>query len=120
MSIDRHMDTDGIFPPSPVCRSELLVPITSWSEMYRETEITKVTFDLFWYDSVNDGVAYFFRWLGEPRSTVMVVWDNKGPTLIECRKVGDMLVSDEELATITAEVTSAFRAAGFWRKVASH
>lgn len=29
--------------------------------MNRETQITKVEFDLFWYDSVADGVAYFFR-----------------------------------------------------------
>ena len=103
------------FPTPPVVGSELLVPITSWHEMHRETEAAKVEFDLFWYDSVNNGAAYFFRWLGEPRSTVLVVWNDDGPTHIECRKVGDLLASDAESATIIAEVTQMFRSASFGR-----
>jgi len=113
-------DTTGIFPSPPVRGGELLVPITSWPKMHRETQTTKVEFDLFWYDSVTDGVAYFFRWLGEPRSTVLVVWNDEGPTHIECRKIGDVLVSAQESASITAEVTAAFRAAGYWRHLAGH
>ncbi|MBN8454647.1 hypothetical protein, partial [Accumulibacter sp.] len=58
------------FPPPPVVASEALVPITSWPDMFRETAVTGVEFDLFWYDRVNEGVAYFFSWIGEPRSTV--------------------------------------------------
>jgi hypothetical protein len=58
----RANDTNAkaAFPPSPVAGSELLVPITSWPEMFCETAITGVEFDLFWYDSVEEGVAYFF------------------------------------------------------------
>jgi len=108
-------ESHGDFPTPPFVGSELLVPITSWHEMHRETEVTKVEFDLFWYDSVNDGAAYFFRWLGEPRSTVLVVWNDAGPTHIECRKIGDLLASDTESAPIIAEVTQMFRSAGFGR-----
>ena len=43
-------------------------------------------------DSVEDCNAYFFRWLGDPRSTVLVVWDKKKPTHIECRKSGDWIM----------------------------
>ena len=113
-------ETSGIFPPPPIQGTELLVPITSWPEMHSETQTTKVEFDLFWYDSVADGVAYFFRWLGEPRSTVLVVWNDEGPTHIESRKMGDVLLSGEDSANITAEVTSAFRTAGYWRHAADH
>lgn len=113
-------ETSGIFPAPPIQRTELLVPIASWPEMHRETQITKVEFDLFWYDSVADGVAYFFRWLGQPRSTVLVVWNDERSTHIESRKMGDLLLSAEESANITAEVTSAFRAAGYWRDMAHH
>ncbi len=88
--------------------------------MHNETRETNVEFDLFWYDSVTDGLAYFFRWLGAPRSTVLVVWNDQGPTHIECRTIGDVLVSDHETANITAEITSAFRAAGHWRHMAEH
>ena len=110
----------GDFPVPPFVGSELLVPITSWPEMHRETEVTNVEFDLFWYDSVEEGAAYFFRWLGEPRSTVLVVWNNDGPTHIECRKVGDLLASDAESASIIAEVTQRFRDARCGRDRMAH
>jgi hypothetical protein len=105
---------EGAFPPPPVEARELLVPITTWAEMFRETKLTGVDFDEFWYDSVEDGTAYFFRWMGEPRSTVLVVWDKKKPTHIECRKSGDLLASADETERIIAEVTLLFRNAGFW------
>lgn len=113
-------DAMAPFPPPPISGTERLVPITSWPEMHRETEATKVEFDLFWYDCVLDGVAYFFRWLGEPRATVLVVWDDTAPTHIECRKWADVLLSEEELATIIVEVTHAFRAAGYWPDKTDH
>lgn len=100
--------TRAVFPAPPIARSTLLVPIPSWAEMYWETQMTRVEFDLFWYDSVNDGVAYFFRWLGEPRCTVLVVWNDAGPTHIECRKVGDELASELEAALIVAEIKRLF------------
>jgi hypothetical protein len=108
------------FPPPPVAASELLVPITSWPQMFRETATLGVEFDLFWYDSVEEGVAYFFSWLGEPRSTVLVVWSDEGPTHIECRKVNDLLATPSECLPIIAEVTQMFRRAGFWRGTANH
>ena len=96
------------FPPAPVAASEMLVPITSWAEMFRETAITSVEFDLFWHDSVEEGAAYFFSWRGEPRSTVLVVWNDEGPTHIECRKVGDLLASEMESLPIIEAVTRLF------------
>jgi hypothetical protein len=111
---------EGAFPPPPVKASEFLLPITTWSEMFRETQFTGVEFDEFWYDSVEDGRAYFFRWLGESRSTVLVVWDAERPTHIECRKSGDLLASADEAERIIAEVTLLFRNAGFWRNHVIH
>jgi hypothetical protein len=108
------------FPPAPVAASEFLVPITSWPEMFRETEATGVEFDLFWYDSVEDGVAYFFSWLAEPRATVLVVWDVDGPTHIECRKEKDLSATEAESLPIIAAITHMFCSAGFWDKSASH
>jgi hypothetical protein len=67
------------FPSPPIPGTKRLVPITSWPEMYDETTTTKVEFDQSWYDSVVDGVAYFFRRLGEPRATVLIVWDEGAP-----------------------------------------
>lgn len=88
--------------------------------MYRETEITGVEFDLFWYDSVEAGAAYFFRWIGEPRFTVLVVWNDEGPAHIECRKIGDLLASATESLPIIETVTQLFRDAGFGREKADH
>jgi hypothetical protein len=118
----RRIDTklEGAFPPPPVEASELLVPITTWPDIFRETEVTGIKFDEFWYDCVEDGVAYFFRWLGEPPSTVLVVWNNKRPTHIECRKNGDLLASANETERIIAEVTHLFRTAGFWHDHVIH
>lgn len=108
------LDTEEVaFPPSPILASDLLTPIISWSEMLRETEITGVEFDLFWYESVEEGAAYFFRWLGNPRSTVLVVWEDDGPTHIEARSVGDQLVSPAESEPIVAEIMRLFYEAGY-------
>jgi hypothetical protein len=114
------MKAKDTFPPPPVEGSELLVPITTWAEMFRETEVTGVEFEEFWDKQVNDGVAYFFSWLGEPRSTVLVVWDDERPTHIECRKGGDLLFSAAESDQIVAEVTYLFRKSGFWQNQVNH
>jgi hypothetical protein len=108
------------FPPSPIAASGLLEPIRTWVEMVREIEITKVEFDAFWFESVKDGVAYFFRWMGEPRSTILVVWNDDGPTHIECRKVGDLIASEAESRPMIAEITQMFRDAGFGRDKADN
>jgi hypothetical protein len=88
--------------------------------MFHEKQVTGVEFDEFWYESVEEGVAYFFSWLGNPRSTVLVVWNDKEPTYIECRKVGDQLASEIEAASIHAEITQLFRNAGFWLSLITH
>jgi hypothetical protein len=111
---------EGAFPPPPVEGSKFLVPIATWPEMFRETQCTGVIFDEFWYHSVEDGVAYFFRWRGEPRSTVLVVWDEESPTHIECRKSGDLPASVDESERIIAEVTLLFRNSGLWRNHVKH
>lgn len=119
---NKATDTEAkaAFPPAPIAATDLLVPITSWPEMHRETAATGVEFDLFWYDSVNEGVAYFFSWMGEPRSTVLVVWNDKEPTHIECRKVGDLPASSAESQPVIAAVTKLFRDAGYWRETTNH
>ncbi len=104
---------DG-FPDSPVPASDLLIPITCWSGMVCESRITGVEFDDFWYESIKDGVCYFFRWLGKPRSTVLVIFDEESPDHIECRTLGDRLVPQMEAEPILAEVVRRFQAAGFW------
>ena len=101
------------FPSCPVAAGSLLVPITSWPDMFRETEITGVEFSEFWYESVEDRVAYFFRWLGEPRATVLAIWESKQLTFVECRKSGDVPVSALEAMPIVTEVIRAFQSAGF-------
>ena len=105
---------DG-FPDSPVPASDLLVPITCWSEMVCESRITGIEFDQFWYESVKDGVAYFFRWLGAPRSTVLVITYDDLLYHLECRTLGDQLVPRLEAEPIIAEVMKQFQDAGFWR-----
>jgi hypothetical protein len=103
-------DTEQLeFPSPPIAATRLLVPICSWAEMFEETRITAVTFDLFWFESVMDRVAYFFRWLGEPRSTIFVVWNYRELTHIECRKLGDVHASETESMPMVAEMKFAFR-----------
>ena len=108
------------FPKSPVLASDLLVPITCWSGIYRESKITGIEFDQFWYESVEEGVAYFFSWHGSPRCTVLVIWDEESFAHIECRTLGDLLVSEQEAAPIVATVAKQFRQAGFWQDRALH
>lgn len=108
-------ETDTSFPPSPIEGTERLVPIESWLEMFGETQVTGVEFDEYWYESVEAGAAYFFRWLDKPRATVLVVWNMEQPTHIECRMIGDVLMADIDTVPIVAEVTHLFRCAGFWQ-----
>ncbi|HZP88605.1 MAG TPA: hypothetical protein VFB54_17475 [Burkholderiales bacterium] len=105
---------DSSFPRCPITGTKTLVPICSYMQMHRETKATGVEFDLFWNDSVLEGVAYFFRWLGTPRSTVLVVWGGYQLRHIECRKADDQLLSEEESVAIVSEVVEAFRIAGYW------
>lgn len=105
---------EDAFPPPPVEGSDRLVPITTVDQMVRETQITGIVFDEFWHESVEEGVAYFFRWLGEPRSTVLVIWDCKRLTCIESRKIGDLPVSVVESEPIITEVVQLFCNAGFF------
>jgi hypothetical protein len=99
------------FPPPPIKGGRVLVPIRSWPEMYREMAVTGVEFDAHWYECVEDEVAYFFRWMGEPRSTVLVVWDDRGLTHVACRTLGDRLLTPKESKPIVNGITRAFRRA---------
>lgn len=101
------------FPPSPVQGSSLLRPITSWTQLHDERKATKVEYGMFWDESVHAGVAYFFRWLGEPRATVLTVVAGKELTHVEARKAGDLDLTVAEALPITREVKSAFARAGF-------
>lgn len=120
MATAMQSETEAPFPSPPIETTAQLVPIRSWSEMHREVTDMAVEFDLFWYESVTEGIAYFFRCLSDPRCTVLVVWDNTGPTHVECRKRGDILASEDEFAPIRAEVVAAFRTVNHWRKQVTH
>ncbi len=120
MATTMQSETEAPFPAPPIGATTHLVPITSWSEMHQEATDMAVEFDLFWYESVTEGIAYFFQWLSDPRCTVLVVWDDTGPTHVECRKRGDILASEDESAPILAEVVAAFRVVGHWRKQVAH
>ncbi len=113
-------EAEYFLPLPPIAGSERLVPITSWAEMYSEIQVTGVEFDEFWYESVEEGVAYFFRWIESPRSTILVVWDSDRPTHIECRTIGDILVPDKDAEPMQAEVVHLFRSAGYWQGEAHH
>lgn len=112
--------SSGNFPQPPIQGSELLIPITSWESMYAETQVTGVEFEQFWFDSVEEGVAYFFSWLGDPRATALIVWTDDGPTHIECRTFGDQEVSSDESRAIVATVIVQFRKAGYWPYLVTH
>jgi hypothetical protein len=130
MNEPRTTDHVIAFPPPPVEGTARLIPITSWYEMYRETILNGVEFDLFWLESVEERVAYFFRWIGEPRCTVLVVWSSER-LHIECQKANPaknwgterpavdpregqaVALSAAESLPIEGEVTYLFRDAGF-------
>ena len=112
--------SSGNFPTPPIPGDELLIPITSWEAMFAETQITGVEFEQFWFDSVEDEVAYFFSWLGKPRATVLIVWTDDGPTHIECRTFGDQEVADDESRAVIAVVIAQFRKAGYWPYLVTH
>ena len=116
----KHPEAGYDFPPPPIEGSERLVPIRSWADMFFEMQVTSVEFDAFWYESVEEGVAYFFSWLGSPRSTILVVYDDDPSTHIECRTVGDILLPEAEAIPIITEVIHLFRSAGYWQDEAHH
>ena len=102
----------GAFPPPPVKGSKLLVPITTRAEMFCEIKVTSVQCDGFWKKNVDDGVAYFFRWMGKPRATVLVIWGHAKNIYIECRKIGNLPVTGKEFKIVYAEVIKLFQDAG--------
>ena len=103
---------DG-FPDAPIPGSPLLVPITCWAGMVCEIRITNVVIDSFWIESIKDGVCYFFRWLGHPRSTVLVVYGADDIAKIECRTLGDCPVSFTEAQYAVLEVLRLFKLSGY-------
>ena len=95
---------DDSFSVLPLEASNLLQPIRSWSDMHREMLVTGVEFDLFWYENARDGMTHFFSWLGEPRATVLAVFNDERLPYIECRKSHDVQLAPEESMPIVREV----------------
>ena len=56
------------FPRPPVLATRQLEPLASWPALCREPPVTGIEFDLFWYECIEEEVAYFFRWTGMPRA----------------------------------------------------
>ena len=112
--------SSGNFPQPPIPGSELLIPITSWESMYAETQVTGVEFEQFWFDSVEEGMAYFFSWLGDPRATVLIVWTDEGPTHIESRTFGDTVVIGTGANAVVATAILQFRNEGYWPNLTEH
>ena len=100
-----------MFPPPPIVGSDQLVPITTKTGMLEEMLVSGAEFDDFWNESVEENVAYFFKWLGEFRATVLVVWGDEGPTHIESVKAGSLSLTDEERQSVRDEVTRLFQEA---------
>lgn len=104
---------DTSWPPSPIPATPTLLPITSWAEMYQETLATGVMFESCWLDSVEAGVAYFFRWVGTPRATVLAVWNEDSLSFVECRGTRDRLLTATESQQVMAEIHRLFSRAGY-------
>lgn len=92
------------FPLPRLEASAVLHPLRTWEAMYRETQVTGVEFEEFWYESALLGVACFFAWTGRPRATVLVVLDDAELHHVECRGIGDRRLSAVEAAPILLEV----------------
>ena len=109
MSLSRALP----WPRPPVASTGILVPITSWGAMLEEVAVTGVEFDGFWLDCVESRIACLFRWLGEPRATVLATWEDRMLTDVECRGIGDRQLSPAESATIASAVHAQFAHAGY-------
>lgn len=96
------------FPAPPVPGSAVLQPIRNWADLAAEARVTGVEFDAFWDACVFDEVAYFFRWFGGARATVLVVFETDGPTFIEVRRAPDVEVSGSEAELVIREVLRLF------------
>lgn len=96
-AINQFPDTaDNPFPQPPFAKTELLRPICAWSDMVDEMVITGVDFDEHWYSCVMEGVAYFYRWHGSMRATVLVVFNTYAIVYVEARQFDDQLVPEVE------------------------
>ena len=101
------------FPACPVTGSSLLKPISCWTQMTAEFRSIEIEYDTFWDESVHDGVAYFFRWFGEPSAIVLAVFDDRNLTHVEARKIGDIELSKIEISPIMQAVIGQFASAGY-------
>jgi hypothetical protein len=81
--------------------------------MHQEALTTGVAFDAFWLESVEEGVAYFFRWAGTPRATILAVWNEDSLTHVECRGQGDRLLTAQESQEAVDEIHRLFSCAGY-------
>jgi hypothetical protein len=101
------------WPPPPIPGSARLMPIDSWAAMWEEARATGVELDAYWLDNVEAGVAYYFRWMGEPRATVLVIWGGAEVLHVECRGTGDRKLPASESLEIQEEVQRLFAEEGF-------
>ena len=113
--LQERFDTpfNTIFPAWALDRTDDLVSIASWRDLHAETEVTGVEIDQFWCESIDDGVAYFFKWLGEPRATVLAVAGEQSLTFVECRQSWDKPVGQLAATEVVSTVVKAFGRAGF-------
>jgi hypothetical protein len=86
----------------------VLQPIRSWPDLVTETRVTGIEFDAFWDACVCDEVAYFFRWFGSVRATVLVVFEPDGPIFIEVRRAPDVEVKGRDAEPVIREVLRLF------------
>jgi hypothetical protein len=104
--INQYADTaDNPFPSPPFAQTELLSPICAWSDMVDEMLATGIDFDEHWYSCVMDQVAYFYRWNGSMRATVLVVFNTEAIVYIEARRFDDQLVPEGERLLIVDEIS---------------
>ncbi len=105
-SINQYADTaDNPFPPQPFAQTGLLIPICSWSDMAQEMLVTGIEFDEHWYSCVMEEVAYFYKWHGKVRATVLVVFNTDAIVYVEARQFDDQLVPEIEHLLIVNEIS---------------
>lgn len=93
----------------------MLRPLVSHDELKAEAKVTGIAVERFWINRVSDGVAYFYSWHGEPRSTILVVHEprEREVPFIEVRTFGDMPVEGPHFRQIAESVSSVYSAAGY-------
>jgi len=88
------------FPPSPLPTHSLMQPLSSAFAIAEDAEEMSFTFESWWVERVYEGVAYFFRWTGNTRATVLLVIDRDRVTHVECQGCGGTKIEGSEFQPI--------------------